>query len=99
MNGEEEGVSGHGGGGFGYTPPEIETETKSYGSSSSVIVRLTMKFSGGLLKNEKQANYVLLAVSVTFIIISLFLFFGSGAENNLEGEEALIIEEDGAYVE
>ena len=39
------------------------------------VVRWTMKLSGGLIKNEKQASYVLLGFVVVAIIISLFLFF------------------------
>lgn len=35
-----------------------------------------IKYSGGLVKDEKQANYVLLGFVALAIIISLFLFFG-----------------------
>ncbi len=40
------------------------------------IIQWTTKYSGGLIKNEKQAQYALLGFVVLVIIISLFLFFG-----------------------
>ena len=42
------------------------------------IIRLVIKYSGGLVKDEKQANYVLLGFVALAIIISLFLIFGIG---------------------
>lgn len=39
------------------------------------IVQWTIKYSGGLVKNIKQANYVILCFVTLMIIISLFLFF------------------------
>jgi len=40
------------------------------------IIRWLIKYSGGLIKNEKQASHVLIGFVVLAIIISLFLFFG-----------------------
>ncbi|MDI6603089.1 MAG: hypothetical protein QME57_03170 [Patescibacteria group bacterium] len=40
------------------------------------IVQWLIKYSGGLIKNEKQATYVLLGFVVLAIIVSLFLLFG-----------------------
>ena len=40
------------------------------------IIQWVMKYSGGLIKDEKQANYVLLGFVAVAIIVSLFLFFG-----------------------
>ncbi|MFC1751612.1 hypothetical protein ACFLY5_00510 [Patescibacteria group bacterium] len=76
MNKEkEEGVQGYGEGGFDYTPPTIETPAK-YNKSSSAMVRLVFKLSGGLVKNEAQASIVMLGFAVVIIIISLFVLFG-----------------------
>ncbi|MFC1612876.1 hypothetical protein ACFL23_00940 [Patescibacteria group bacterium] len=50
------------------------------------IVRWTVKYSGGLIKNENQANYVLLVFVVVSIIFSLFLVFGRNKKNNILGE-------------
>lgn len=40
------------------------------------MVRLAMKYSGGLVKNETQANYVLLGLAVVAFTVSLVLFSG-----------------------
>jgi len=47
-------------------------------SNTPKIIQLTMKYSGGYIKNEKQASYVLIGFVAVAIIITLFLFFGSG---------------------
>ena len=44
------------------------------------MVRWTIEHSGGLIRNEKQANYVLLGFVALAFIISLFLNFGGGQE-------------------
>ena len=43
---------------------------------SPKVIQWVMKYSGGLIKDEKQANYVLIGFAVLAIIISLFLFLG-----------------------
>jgi len=48
-----------------------ETETPK-------IIKWVMKFSGGAIKEEKQAEYVLLGFVIVAIAISLFLFIGVG---------------------
>jgi len=53
---------------------------------SGGMVRFVMKCSGGLIKNEKQANIVLLVFVVAVIIVSLFLVFGGG-EKSLSSPE------------
>lgn len=44
------------------------------------IIRWTIKYSGGLVKNEKQASYVLIGFVAVAIIIVLFLIFGGGEQ-------------------
>ena len=51
---------------------------RPYYSDTPKIIQLVMKYSGGLVKDEKQANYVLIGFVVVAIIVSLFLFFGGG---------------------
>jgi len=46
------------------------------------IVQLVMKCSGGAIKDERQAEYVLLGFVVVTIAISLFLFFGGGTPSS-----------------
>ncbi|MBU1291945.1 hypothetical protein KKH07_00410 [Patescibacteria group bacterium] len=47
------------------------------------IIQWTIKYSGGLIKNEKQANYVLIGFVAVLVIIILILFF-SGGKNQIE---------------
>ena len=42
------------------------------------IIQWVIKHSGGLIKDEKQASYVLIGFFVVAIIISLVLVFGGG---------------------
>ncbi|OHA09367.1 MAG: hypothetical protein A3B37_02275 [Candidatus Sungbacteria bacterium RIFCSPLOWO2_01_FULL_59_16] len=44
---------------------------------SPKVVQWVMRYSGGLIQSEKQANYVLLGLAAVAIITSLFLFFGN----------------------
>lgn len=48
------------------------------------IIRWLIKYSGGLIGNEKQAAYVILGFIVFVVIISLFLIFGRGGESERE---------------
>jgi len=49
------------------------------------VIKWTIKYSGGIIKNEKQASYVILGFVVLAIIISLFLIFGrQNKSGNLE---------------
>ena len=41
------------------------------------IVQWLIKHSGGLIKDESQASYVLIGFAAAGIIVSLFLFFGA----------------------
>ncbi|MEK7104950.1 MAG: hypothetical protein AAB868_02835 [Patescibacteria group bacterium] len=42
------------------------------------MVQWVMKISGGAIKEQKQAEYMLFGFVVVAIIVSLFLFFGGG---------------------
>lgn len=46
-------------------------------TETSRMVQWVMKYSGGLVKDEKQANYVLIGIALVAIGISLFLFVGA----------------------
>lgn len=39
---------------------------------TSKIIELTIKYSGGIIKNEEQASYVLIIISAIIITVSLF---------------------------
>jgi len=50
------------------------------------IIQWVIKYSGGLIKDKKQANYVLLGLVALAIIISLFLFFSGGSQKPIPQE-------------
>lgn len=63
----------------------VKFEVPSYGAvkyyketDTPKMVKLVMKISGGAVKSERQAEYVLFGFVVVAVIISLFLFFGTG---------------------
>jgi len=76
-------------------PPKIVFEGEefqrplSFQTPTPKIVEWVIKYSGGYIKDEKQANYVLIGFVAVAIIISLFLIFGgdSGGAKPLPYEE------------
>lgn len=44
------------------------------------IIRWLIKYSGGLIKNENQAAYVLIGFVALAVIVVLFLVFGRGGK-------------------
>ena len=59
---------------------EFQQTRQSFQTSTPKIVEWVIKYSGGLVKDEKQASYVLIGFVVVAIIVSLFLIFGGGNE-------------------
>ena len=64
-------------------PPKIVFEgegfrqsARSFQTPTPKIAQWVIKYSGGYVKDEKQASYVLIGFVVLAIIISLFLIFG-----------------------
>ena len=55
---------------------EWQSPTRSFHTEKPKIIQWVIKYSAGLVKDENQANYVLLGFAMVAIIISLFLFFG-----------------------
>ena len=65
--------------------PSGQWSSGSYVSPTAPkIIRWVIKYTGGLIKNEKQAYYVLLGFIVFVVIISLFLIFGRGGQSERE---------------
>jgi hypothetical protein len=69
---------------------QAETEFTEWGApqapaaaGTSKLVQWVIKYSGGLVKDEKQAQYVVLGLIVLTIILSLFLLFGSGEKQEI----------------
>ncbi len=66
----------------------VKFETDSYKAvkfynetNTPKMVRLVMKYSGGAIKEQKQAEYVLFAFAIIVFIISLYLFFSKGSKS------------------
>ncbi len=59
---------------------EHQASRSHYSQETPKIIQWTIKYSGGLIKNKKQANYVLIGFVILAVIVSLFLFFGGGTE-------------------
>lgn len=63
-------------------PPKIVFEgeqfqrPRSFETPTPKIVQWVIKYSGGAIKDEMQANYVLIGFVAVAIIVSLFLIFG-----------------------
>ena len=55
---------------------EFQRTRQSFQTPTPKIVEWVIKYSGGSIKDEKQANYILIGFVAVAIIISLFLFFG-----------------------
>ncbi len=69
-------------------PPKIVFEgeepqypARSFQTPTPKIVGWVIKYSGGLVKDEKQANYVLIGFVAVVIIISLFMLFSGGSNS------------------
>jgi len=50
---------------------------RSYYPGTPKIIQWVIKYSGGLVKDEKQASYVLIGFVAVAIIVTLFLIFGN----------------------
>ena len=60
---------------------EFQRTRQSFQTPTPKIVQWVIKYSGGAIKDEKQANYVLIGFVAVTIIFSLFLFFGGGSSS------------------
>jgi len=65
--------------------------TQTFFPGAPKIIQWVIKYSGGLVKNEKQASYVIFGFVALAIIVSLFLVF-RGGEEKLTPEEKLFLD-------
>jgi hypothetical protein len=63
---------------------------RSYYPETPKMIQWVIKYSGGLVKNEKQASYVLIGFVAMAVIVALFLVFGSGNKNTETTPEPFI---------
>lgn len=58
------------------------------GGKTSKMAGWVIKFSGGLIKDERQANYLLLAVVVMAVIVTILNFrFSGGVSSDSPSQE------------
>jgi len=57
----------------------------SYHPGTSKIIQWVMKYSGGYIKDERRASYVILGFVVLAMIVSLLLFFGGDSAQPTSG--------------
>ncbi len=60
---------------------EFQRTRQSFQAPTPKIVEWVIKYSGGAIKDEKQASYVLIGFVAVAIVVSLFLFFGGGSSS------------------
>jgi len=60
---------------------EFRRPSQSFQTPTPKIVQWVIKYSGGAIKDEKQANYVLIGFVAVAIVVSLFLIFGGGSSS------------------
>ena len=58
-------------------------------AKSPRMIQWIIKYSGGLIRNERQANYILLGFVAIVIVISLILLLRIGLTDNLEDIKVL----------
>ncbi len=59
---------------------EFRQPAQSFQTPTPKIVGWVMKYSGGSIRDEKQANYVLIGFVVLAIIVFLMVILGGGSE-------------------
>lgn len=78
----------------------IEFETEKYKPLSSTqevpqkswAIKVIMKLSGGRIKNDQQASYILVVIAVIFIILSIYNFISAMRKENSPRQEVIKIE-------
>lgn len=59
---------------------EEQRAERTFFPETPKVIQWTIKHSGGLVKDTKQASYVLIGFVVVAIIISLFFIFSGGSK-------------------
>lgn len=60
-----------------------DTGRQSFTKKESFLVRLIMKISGGFVKNEKQANLILMLVIFVGLIVTVGTLLAETRPNNI----------------
>ncbi|MEF8847111.1 MAG: hypothetical protein V5A57_01625 [Candidatus Paceibacterota bacterium] len=57
------------------SPSLEESAPSKFQPGTPILIRWVIKFSGGMIENERQADYLLIGFTILITIISLFLVF------------------------
>jgi len=60
-----------------------QRSSQTFYSGTPRTVRWVIKYSGGFIKDEKQASYVLIGFVILATIVSLILLFGEGRKREI----------------
>ena len=73
---------------------ESQRPVQTLSPETPKMIQWVIEYSGGYVKDEKQANYVLIGFVILIVIISLFLVFRGENEQNTftPSAEAPVIE-------
>ena len=61
---------------------EFQRPTQSFQTPTPKIVQWIIKYSGGAIKDERQANYFLIGFVVVAIIFTFILLFSGGKDDS-----------------
>ena len=85
--------------GITFEGEKFQRPAQSFKTATPKIVQWVIRYSGGLVKDEKQANYVLIGFVVVTILLASFLMFsgggGGGAEIKAPPGQRIIYPENG----
>lgn len=68
---------------------EFQYSVQSFQIPTPKIIEWVIKYSGGLVKDEKQASYILIGFVAVAIILSVFLIFGKGTSDSPKDTKVL----------
>lgn len=63
---------------------EFQRPVTSFQTQTPKIVQWIVQYSGGFIKDEKQAQYALMGFMIAAVVTSIFLFSGGGNEAKFE---------------
>jgi len=63
---------------------EFQHPTQTFQTQTPKIIQWVIKYSGGYIKDKKQASYVLIGFVALVIIISLFFIFSGSGETEIK---------------
>lgn len=61
---------------------QTNQKTNQTSQKNSTMIRLLIKYSGGLIRDERQARYAFLVFASIILILSLVLFFKIGVADS-----------------